>query len=173
MKVLLDEATIRERVAAMARDIEAYYGDRSFVMLVILKGAFIFAADLFRSITSSQVRVEFLRLASYHGTVSSGTVILPPPEELSRFAGRDVLIVEDIVDTGLTLAVLSEALQNVGAASVKICSLLEKTDIHQGKVKIDFLGFSIPDSFVVGYGLDCDEQHRNLPYIAIYEPRQP
>ncbi len=169
MKILLDETTIRNRVAELARDIETCYDGKPFVLLVILKGAFVFAADLFRQIRSPLVRVEFLRLSSYRGTVSSGTVVLPPPEELARFAGCDVLIVEDIVDTGLTLSVLVDALRGIGAASVRICSFLEKPEVHQGRVKIDFLGFPIPNHFIVGYGLDCDEKHRNLPYLAIYE----
>jgi len=169
VNVLLDEATIKRRVAAIAQEIEHCYGEKPFVLLVILKGAFVFAADLFREIRSPAVRVEFLRLASYRGTSSSGAVILPPPEEIARFAQRDVLIVEDIVDTGLTLSVLSDALYAQGARSVRICALLEKSTVNKGRVKIDFLGFSIPDLFVVGYGLDCDEKYRNLPFVAVYD----
>lgn len=169
MKVLFDETTIQKRVTELARDIEACYEGKPFTLLVILKGAFVFAADLFRRIRSPLVRVEFLRLASYRGTVSSGTVILPPPEELARFADRDVLIVEDIVDTGLTLSALVDALRGTGASSVRVCAFLEKTDVNQGRVSIDFLGFPVPNHFIVGYGLDCDEKHRNLPYLALYE----
>ncbi|HNT29003.1 MAG TPA: phosphoribosyltransferase family protein, partial [bacterium] len=92
-----------------------------------------------------------------------------PAEELARYAGQEVLIVEDIVDTGLTLEVFSAALKGAGARSVRICSFLEKSEVNRGRVKIDFLGFPIPDKFVVGYGLDCDEKHRDLPHVAIFD----
>jgi len=168
VKVLIDETAIRDRVAQLARDIEACYGSDPFVLLVVLNGAFIFAADLSRRIGSPRMRIEFIRLSSYRGTSSSGSVSVPR-EELARFAGQDILIVEDVVDTGLTLEVFAKALSDAGARSVRICSFLEKTSVNNGRVKIDFLGFPIPDLFVVGYGLDCDEKHRSLPFVAVYD----
>lgn len=168
MKILIDETTIQRRVAEMATDIHAVYGDSPFTLLVVLKGAFIFAADLARRIGAPRMRIEFIRLSSYRGTCSTGRVSVPAGE-LARFAGQDILVVEDIVDTGLTLEVFAKALTGAGARSVRICSFLEKNTVNNGRVKIDFLGFPIPDKFVVGYGLDCDEKHRDLPYVAIFD----
>jgi len=168
VKVLLDETTIQRRVTEMAADIRAAYGDTPFTLLVVLKGAFMFAADLARRIGAPHMRIEFIRLSSYRGTCSTGSVSVPA-EELARYAGQEVLIVEDIVDTGLTLEVFSAALKGAGARSVRICSFLEKSEVNRGRVKIDFLGFPIPDKFVVGYGLDCDEKHRDLPHVAIFD----
>jgi len=168
VKVLIDETTIERRVTEMAADIRALYGDTPFTLLVVLKGAFMFAADLARRIGAPHMRIEFIRLSSYRGTCSTGSVSVPAGE-LARYAGQDILIVEDIVDTGLTLEVFSKALTGAGARSVRICSFLEKSEVNKGRVKIDFLGFPIPDKFVVGYGLDCDEKHRDLPHVAIFD----
>jgi hypoxanthine phosphoribosyltransferase len=167
VRVLIDETAIERRVGEMAADIRACYGDEPFLFLVVLKGAFMFAADLFRRIGAPQMRIDFIRLSSYRGTCSTGKVTIPK-DELAHFTGQDILIVEDIVDTGLTLDVFTKALQVAGARSVRICSFLEKNEINKGRVKIDFLGFPIPDKFVVGYGLDCDEKHRDLPHVAVF-----
>lgn len=166
MKVLIDETTIDRRVTAMAADIRACYGTEPFLFLVVLKGAFMFAADLFRRIGAPGMRIDFIRLSSYRGTCSTGRVEIPVAE-LARFAGQNILIVEDIVDTGLTLDVFTAALRAAGARSIRICSFLEKNTVNNGRVKIDFLGFQVPDKFVVGYGLDCDELHRDLPHVAV------
>jgi len=167
VKVLIDEAAIQRRVTELAADIRAAYGDEPFLFLVVLKGAFMFAADLFRRIEAPNMHIDFIKLSSYRGTCSTGTVSVPE-RELARFAGQNILIVEDIVDTGLTLEVFTKALTDAGARSVRICSFLEKTTVNNGRVTIDFLGFPIPDKFVVGYGLDCDEMHRDLPHVAVY-----
>ena len=144
------------------------YVDKSLVLVCVLKGSFVFAADLARSI-DLPLRVDFLGVRSYgEGTESSGVVQIT--QDLSRpIEHDDVLLVEDIVDTGLTIAHLMDLLRTRAPASVKVCSLLHKPARAKVVVNIDYLGFTIEDRFVVGYGLDFAERHRNLPYIGVVE----
>ena len=137
-------------------------------MAVILKGSVIFAADLARRI-SIDAELDFMKVSSYgSGTDSSGTVTLDL--DLSAdIGGRDVIIVEDIVDTGLTMRELRELLEKRSPASLAVCSLLSKPSRRRTEVHIDYLGFEIPDVFAVGYGMDAGERYRNLPYIGVYE----
>jgi hypoxanthine phosphoribosyltransferase len=152
---------VREMGAAIARD----YPGRSLVLVCVLKGSFVFAADLARAIDGA-VRIEFLGVRSYGaGTTSSGVVQIT--HDLQRsIEGEDVLLVEDIVDTGLTLAHLLELLRTRLPRSMKVCALLHKPSRSCTPVPIDYLGFTIEDRFVVGYGLDKAELYRNLPYIG-------
>jgi hypoxanthine phosphoribosyltransferase len=168
MKLLICRETIKKRVEELGKDISRHYGDKPFTCLIILKGSTIFAADLIRSITSEDMDIDFVRLSSYAGTSSTGKVDMSMGD-LDKFKDRHLLVVEDIVDTGNTLTHFMKDLEKIGPASVKICSLLEKKEINQGKVKIDFLGFDIKNEFVIGYGLDMNERFRNLPDIMIYE----
>ncbi len=168
MRLLICRETIKKRVEELGKEISGHYGDRSFTCLIILKGSIVFAADLIRSIVSKNMDIDFVRLSSYCGTNSTGKVSMSMGS-LDKFKGRHILVVEDIVDTGNTLTHFIKALESAAPASVKICSLLEKKEINQGKVKIDFLGFDIKNEFVIGYGLDMDERFRNLPDIMIYE----
>ncbi|MCK5808425.1 hypoxanthine phosphoribosyltransferase [bacterium] len=168
MKTLLSAETIAQRVRELGKDISESYGDTPFIMLVILKGSFIFAADIARAITAPNFTMDFVRLSSYAGTSSTGKVAIHN-DDVERLKGSKILIVEDIVDTGNTLVWFKEYLNQNGVTDVKICSLLEKSSVHQNRITIDFCGFDIPDKFVVGYGLDVDGKLRQLPYIAEYK----
>jgi hypoxanthine phosphoribosyltransferase len=166
---MLSEEEIKARVKELGALIAKEYHERHLVLVVVLKGSFIFAADLARAIGSSNLRVDFLGVRSYgEGTESSGVVQIT--QDLSRpIAGEDVVIVEDIVDTGLTIAHLIDLFRTRGPRSVKVCALLHKPARARVEVKVDYLGFTIDDKFVVGYGLDFAERYRNLPYIGVVE----
>ncbi len=165
---MLDQAAIAQRVAELGAQITAEYKDRPLVLIVVLKGSFVFAADLARAI-DLPLRIDFLGVRSYgEGTESSGVVQIT--QDLSRpIEGEDVIIVEDIVDTGLTVAHLVDLLRTRQPRSVKICSLLHKPARARVHVAVDYLGFTIEDKFVIGYGLDFAERYRNLPYIGVVE----
>jgi hypoxanthine phosphoribosyltransferase len=165
---LLSAEQIAERVRALGAQIAADYKNRRLVLVCVLKGSFVFMADLARAIDGT-VRVEFLGVRSYgEGTSSSGVVQIT--HDLTRpVEGDDILIVEDIVDTGLTIAHLLELFRTRRPASVKVCALLHKPARSRVEVPIDYLGFTIEDRFVVGYGLDWAEQYRNLPNICVVE----
>jgi hypoxanthine phosphoribosyltransferase len=157
-------ARVRELGAAITRD----YAEGSVVLVCVLKGSFIFAADLARAI-DLPLRIDFLGVRSYgEGTESSGVVQIT--QDLSRpIAHEDVILVEDIVDTGLTVAHLMDLFRTRQPRTVRVCSLLHKPARAKVGVKVDYLGFTIEDRFVVGYGLDFAEKYRNLPYIGIVE----
>lgn len=168
MRKLICRDTIHKRVQEIGKQISDHYQNRPFTCLIILKGSTVFAADLIRAITSEFMDIDFIRLSSYCGTHSTGKVEMLMGE-LEKFRGRELLVVEDIVDTGTTLSFFLEKLNEINPSSIKICSLLEKKEINKGRVKIDFLGFDIKNEFVIGYGLDMNERFRNLPDIMVYE----
>jgi hypoxanthine phosphoribosyltransferase len=161
-----------EQIAARVRELGAQitkdYAGRNLVLVCVLKGSFVFAADLMRAI-DLPLRIDVLGVRSYgEGTESSGVVQIT--QDLSRpIEHEDVLLVEDIVDTGLTIAHLMDLLRTRAPTSVKVCSLLHKPARARVKIVVDYLGFTIEDRFVVGYGLDFAEKHRNLPYIGVVE----
>lgn len=161
---VLTQTDIQERVRSLAQQISVDYSGKKLVAIGVLKGAFIFLADLVRHISVS-TQIDFVRVASYGaGTVSSGKVRIIKDIELD-IKGKDVLVVEDIVDSGLTLAFLVEHLKTFDPLSVRICALINKTERREKKVLIDYTGFTIESGFLVGYGLDCDEEYRTLPDI--------
>jgi hypoxanthine phosphoribosyltransferase len=163
--VLIPEADLRARVGALGQQITRDYAGRPLVVVGVLKGSFIFLADLVRAIDLA-LTVDFIGISSYEGTRSSGVVQITG--DLTRpIEGKDVLLVEDIVDTGLTMRYLLDNLATRGPATVKVCALLEKPARAQVKVPIDYRGFVIGDEFVVGYGLDWDGRLRNLPYVGV------
>jgi hypoxanthine phosphoribosyltransferase len=166
---MLSAETIAARVRELGREITQEYADRSLVLVCVLKGSFVFTSDLARAIDVKNLRIDFLGTRSYgEGTESSGVVQIT--QDLSKpIAGEDVLIVEDIVDTGLTIAHLVDLFRTRNPRSVRVCSLLHKPARARVAVHIDYLGFTIEDKFVVGYGLDFAEHFRNLPYIGIVE----
>lgn len=166
-EVLIDRAAIARRVAELAREIRAGAGAETPVHLVaVLKGAFIFLADLLRAF-DGPVTCDFLAVSSYGGgTSSSGQVRLT--KDLDRpIEGRYVVLVEDIVDTGLTLAYLQEMLRNRAPGTLVTACLLSKPSRRKIEVPVEFIGFEIPDRFVIGYGLDVDERYRNMPDIGV------
>jgi hypoxanthine phosphoribosyltransferase len=162
----------REQIAARVNEIGAQitkeYAGRPLVLVCVLKGSFVFASDLARAI-DLPLRIDFLGVRSYgEGTETSGVVQIT--QDLSKpIADEDVIIVEDIVDTGLTIAHLMDLFRTRQPRSVKVCSLLHKPARARVQVKVDYLGFTIEDKFVVGYGLDFAERHRNLPFIGVVE----
>jgi hypoxanthine phosphoribosyltransferase len=165
IEVLLSEEQLRRRIAEVGADITRDYAGKPLKLVGVLKGSFMFLADLSRAI-DLPIKLDFIGTSSYQGTKSSGVVRIT--NDLSRpIEGEHVLLVEDIVDTGLTMKYLLENLATRRPASVKVCALLEKPARAQVKIPIDYRGFEIPDSFVVGYGLDWDGRLRNLPYIGV------
>jgi hypoxanthine phosphoribosyltransferase len=167
---LLSANEIAHRVRELGEQITRDYAERSLVLVCVLKGSFVFAADLARSI-DLPLRVDFLGVRSYGaGTETSGVVQIT--QDLSRpIAGEHILFVEDIIDTGLTIAHLMDLFRTRAPASVRVCALLHKPVRARVDVAIDYLGFTVEDRFVVGYGLDCAERYRNLPYIGVLEER--
>jgi hypoxanthine phosphoribosyltransferase len=166
---LFSAEQIATRVRELGTQISRDYAGRNLVLVCVLKGSFVFASDLARSI-DLPLRIDFLGTRSYgEGTESSGVVQIT--QDLSRpIEHEDVLLVEDIVDTGLTVAHLMDLLHTRAPASIKVCALLHKPSRARVAVAIDYLGFTIEDRFVVGYGLDYGERYRNLPYIGVVEP---
>ncbi|MBM7854244.1 hypoxanthine phosphoribosyltransferase [Desulfohalotomaculum tongense] len=168
-KVLLTEEEIRDRVKQLGQQISRDYQGKKVLVVGILKGAMIFLADLVRNI-SIPTYFDFMAVSSYgSSTQSSGAVRIL--KDLDRsIEGKHVLIVEDIVDTGLTLKYLVENLNSRGPESLKICTLLDKPERRTVDINAHYKGFTIPNEFVVGYGLDFNERYRNLPYVAVLKP---
>jgi hypoxanthine phosphoribosyltransferase len=165
---LIHRDQIRVRVEELGKQIDRDHPDGALVLLAVLKGSFIFVADLCRAI-QRPLRVEFLGVRSYGADTKSSGAVQITQDLTSPVAGSDVVIVEDIVDTGLTAHFLMQQLSARAARSVKLCSLLHKPAGKKLDVQIDYLGFTIEDLFVVGYGLDYAQQHRNLPDICVIE----
>ena len=167
-RCLISRAEIARRVAELAERIGRDYAGPNLVMVGVLKGVFIFMADLVRALPFP-VEVDFVRLCSYGaGTTSSGEVHITKDVEMSLH-DRDVLIVEDIVDTGLTLAFLRQHLLTHQPRSLKICCLIDKQERREVDVPLDYVGFVVEKGFLVGYGLDCGEQSRTLPEVFVLE----
>lgn len=167
--VWASEEQIRERVEALGRQISQDYEGREPLFVGVLKGCFIFMADLVRA-CDLKCTVDFMVVSSYgSGTVSSGAVEII--KDLSQdISGRDIIIVEDILDSGNTLSYLKKIMTARGPASIRIVTLMDKPERRTADVSADYVGFTIPDAFVVGYGLDYDQRYRNLPYIGILKP---
>ena len=168
-RVLFTEAQLKNRVAEIAAQIDADYAGKEPMLISVLRGSFIFMADLVRSI-SLPCKLDFMAVSSYGaGTSSSGQVRIT--KDLSEsIEGRDVIVVEDILDSGNTLSYLLKLLQARHPASIRLCTLLDKPSRRTKPVEADYVGFPVEDLFVVGYGLDFAEKYRNLPYIGILKP---
>jgi hypoxanthine phosphoribosyltransferase len=169
LTVLISEERLQARIQELGRQIRAEYGDEPITCIGVLKGSFIFMADLVRAI-GGDVRCEFLGVSSYHGGTRSTGVVRITEDLNNPIEGHHCLVVEDIVDTGLTLDYLLRTLEVRGPKSVKTCALLDKAARREVDVNADYVGFSIPDEFVVGFGLDLGERFRNLPHVAVYTP---
>jgi len=169
-KILISEEALQERVRQLGEQISADYAGREPVLVSILRGSYIFMADLSRSL-NILCQADFMSVSSYGaGTTSSGQVNII--KDLSdSIEGRDVIVVEDILDTGNTLHYLFQVLQARHPASLKLAVLLDKPSRRTKPITADYVGFEVPDAFVVGYGLDYDERYRNLPYIGVLKPR--
>ena len=168
-EILFTEEQLKNRVNEIARQIEADYAGQEIMLVSVLRGSFIFMADLCRAIRLS-CKVDFMSVSSYGtGTTSSGQVQIT--KDLTEdITGRHVIVVEDILDSGNTLSYLLKILNHRHPASVRLCTLLDKPDRRTKPVDLHYSGFTIPDAFVVGYGLDYAEKYRNLPYIGILKP---
>ena len=169
LKVLLSEEEIRAKVKEMGEQISRDYAGKTPFFLGVLKGCYIFMSDLSRSVTL-QSTMDFMVVSSYgSGTSTTGAVRIT--KDLSQdIEGRDVVIVEDILDSGVTLSYLRKYLMNRKPASIKIATLLDKPARRRADISPDYCGFVVPDEFVVGYGMDYDERYRNLPYIGVLKP---
>ena len=166
LEVLISQEQIQSRVKELGAEITTAYAGRNPLLIGVLKGACFFLTDLMRAI-DTRVGIEFMAISSYGAsTRTSGEVRILKDLDVA-VEGRDLIVVEDIVDTGLTLSYLLANLKSRGAASVKLVALLDKYERREREVEIDYLGFKIPDHFVVGYGLDYAERYRNLPFIAV------
>ena len=168
-EILLDANSVSSRVAELGAQLSADYADRDPVLVSVLKGALVFLADLMRAMDGPS-SIDLMEVSSYGAeTETSGQVRIL--KDLSRpIEGRDVIIVEDIIDTGLTLNYLLRYLWERNPTSISICCLLDKPARRLVEIPIDYIGFTIPDRFVIGYGLDYDERYRNLPYIGVLKP---
>ena len=166
VREMLSADRISERIRWIGSSITDDYRDKHITVVTILKGSFVFAADLVRQIKSHDLSTDFLGVSSYDGGTSSTGVVRITHDLAQPIEGKHVLLVEDIVDTGLTIHHLMDLLQTRNPASIAVCSLLHKPARQKVPVKIDYLGFTIEDKFVVGYGLDYQEKYRNLPYIG-------
>lgn len=168
-RILISREEIEARIAELGAQISGDYQGEDILLVCILKGAFVFMADLARAI-KVPIQTGFIAVSSYgHATQSSGVVRIMKDLDQS-VEGQNVLIVEDIVDTGLTLAYIASLLHDRHPKSLKICALTSKPQCHKREVKIDYCGFVLPNEFVVGYGLDYQDYYRNLPYIGVLKP---
>jgi hypoxanthine phosphoribosyltransferase len=170
-EVLLTEKQIRARVKTLAREIKGVYGDKEFTIISLINGAVMFTSDLMREI-DNPVRLDCIRVSSYGAkTKSIGTpqIIHSLTIDIAR---RDVLLIDDILDTGKTLKLVSDLVRDLKPASLRTCVLLDKKARREVDIEADFVGFEIPDKFVVGYGLDFAERYRNLPGIGVLKPEK-
>ncbi|HCS73855.1 MAG TPA: hypoxanthine phosphoribosyltransferase [Clostridiales bacterium] len=165
-RVLIDEETLQNRVKELGKQITEDYRDKDLLIICILKGGVVFASDLMKVI-ALPLSIDFMAVSSYGSSTKSSGVVRIQKDLDEEIEGKDVLIVEDIVDTGLTLNYLVENLLSRKPASLKICCCLDKPNRRKAAINIDYVGFSIPDEFVIGYGLDYAQKFRNLPYIGV------
>ena len=167
IKELISEKELNTRIRELALKIDEDYKNKQLVVICVLKGSVYFTSDLTKHI-KSEMELEFIRVSSYSGTESSGKIELKQDLD-SDIKNKDVIIIEDIIDTGRTLFYLKEHLLKRNPNSLKICTLLDKKEKRVMDIEADYVAFDIPDKFVVGYGLDIDERYRNLPYIGYIE----
>lgn len=169
LPALISEEAIQRRVRELGAEIRAVYGDEPITAIGVLKGSFMFMADLVRAI-GGDLRCDFLGVSSYQGGTRSTGVVRITQDLKQPIDGQHCLLIEDIIDTGLTMDYLQRMLAVRQPRSLRVVTLLDKPSNREIAVNADFVGFTIPDDFVVGYGLDLGELYRNLPYIAVYTP---
>lgn len=168
-QVLLSEQEIAEKVKELGAQISRDYADKNPIIVCVLKGSFVFMADLVRAI-DVPCTVDFMSVSSYGaGTTSSGEVKIVKDFDQS-VEGRHLIVVEDILDSGRTLSYLMKTLKARGAASIALCTFLDKPERRVVPVEVTYSGFTVPDAFIVGYGLDYNQQYRNLPYVGVLKP---
>ena len=167
-EVLISEEEIKEICKRLGEQISKDYAGKKLFLVSVLKGAVVFMADLMRNITC-ECEIDFLAVSSYSGAKTTGVVKFKKDMDVNP-DGMDILIVEDILDSGVTLSYLKEVLLQRNAASLKICAFLDKPANRRADIKADYVGKVVPDEFVVGYGLDYNEKYRNLPYVGVLSP---
>jgi len=167
LKVVIDSETLRRRVTELGAEVSACYQGKPLVAVCVLKGAFLFFADLVRHIQSDSLEIDFVRMASYGGGTSRGRQTIFSKDMEVDVAGKHVLLVEDIVDTGHSVEFLLEVLEKRGAESIRLCAVVDKHERREVDVTVDFAGFPLQKGFIVGYGMDYAEKYRELD--AIYE----
>lgn len=165
-EVLISEEVLKDKVIELGKKITEDYKGKNLLLVCVLKGAVIFVSDLMKRI-DLPLEIDFMAISSYGSDTKSSGVVRILKDLNSGIEGRDVLIVEDIIDSGLTLSYLVENLKARGPKSVEICTILDKPSRRKADITIKYTGFQVPDEFVVGYGLDYAEKYRNLPYIAV------
>ena len=165
-KVLIDEESLQNKVKELGKKITEDYRDKDLLLICVLKGAVVFVSDLMKRI-DLPVEVDFMAVSSYGSDTKSSGVVRILKDLNKGIEGKHVLIVEDIIDSGLTLSYLIENLKARGPESVEICTILDKPERRKTNINIKYRGFQVPDEFVVGYGLDYAEKYRNLPYVAV------
>lgn len=168
-EILLTEKDLQKAVKKLGKQISADYEGKNLMLVAVLKGSVIFMADLMRAITIP-ISIDFMSVSSYGGGVKSTGIVKIIKDLDHDISGYDVLIVEDILDSGLTLSYLTNVLRQRKVNSIKIATLLDKPERRQVDIKPDYTCFVVPDKFVVGYGLDYDQKYRNLPYVGIVKP---
>ena len=168
-EVLIDEDTLRTRVAELGAEVSGDYEGRDLLLIGVLKGAVFFMADLMRHITVP-CEVDFMAISSYGDSTDTSGIVRILKDLDINIAGRDVLVVEDIIDSGLTLSYLIRNLEAREPASLEVCALLTKPERREIDVPVRYVGFEIPNRFVIGYGLDFGERYRNLPYVGVLDP---
>ena len=168
--VLVTEEQLRAKVAELGAQVSRDYAGRDLLLVSILKGAVVFMADLMRAVTIP-CSIDFMVVSSYGGTNTQSTGLVKIVKDLDAdLSGREVLIVEDVLDTGVTLSNLVPMLKMRHPNSVRICAILDKPARRKTDIRADYTGFEVPDAFVVGYGLDYDEKYRNLPFVGVLKP---
>lgn len=168
-RVLVSEEEISNLCARLGAQISQDYAGKKLLLISVLKGAVVFMADLMRNITCD-CEIDFMAVSSYSGAKTTGVVKFKKDLDINP-DGQDILLVEDILDSGITLSYLSQVLLQRNAASIKICAFLDKPANRQADITADYVGKIIPDEFVVGYGLDYNEKYRNLPYVGVLSPK--
>ena len=167
--ILIGTEELQAKVTKLGRQISEDYRGRNPLLICLLRGAVVFLSDLIRA-TDIPLEMDFIAISSYGASTESSGVVRLVMDLKSNITGRDVLIVEDIVDTGRTLAYILDNLRTRRPADIKVCALLSKPSRREVQIEVDYLGFEIPDKFVVGYGLDYAENYRNLPFIGVLKP---
>jgi hypoxanthine phosphoribosyltransferase len=168
-EVLIEEETLTARVGELGAEVSADYADRDLLLIGVLKGAVFFMADLMRRLTIP-CEVDFMAISSYGASTDSSGVVRILKDLDTNIEGRHVLVVEDIIDSGLTLSYLVRNLESREPASLEVCALLTKPERREIEVPVRYVGFEIPNRFVIGYGLDYAERYRNLPYVGVLDP---
>jgi hypoxanthine phosphoribosyltransferase len=168
-EILIEQEPLQARIAELGEEISREYEGRDLLLVGVLKGAVFFMADLMRELTVP-CEIDFMAISSYGAATDSSGVVRILKDLDANIAGRDVLVVEDIIDSGLTLSYLMRSLKARKPASLEICALLTKPERREIEVPVKFVGFEIPNKFVIGYGLDFAERYRNLPYVAVLHP---